>query len=38
MKTLANVATEIALHVLAYNMMRVMAIVGVSRLIEAMRA
>ena len=37
MKTLANVATEIALHVLAYNMMRVMAIVGVPRLIEARR-
>lgn len=38
MKTLANVATEIALHVLAYNMMRVMAVVGVPRLIERMRA
>ena len=37
MKTLANVATEIALHVLAYNMMRVMAVVGVPRLIKAMR-
>jgi transposase len=38
MKTLANVATEIALHVLAYNMMRVVAVIGVPRLIEAMRA
>lgn len=38
MKTLANVATEIALHVLAYNMMRVIAVVGVPRLIERMRA
>lgn len=38
MKTLPRVATEIALHVLAYNMMRVMAVVGVPRLMEAMRA
>jgi hypothetical protein len=38
MRTLANVATEIALHVLAYNMMRVMAVIGVPRLMEAMRA
>jgi transposase len=38
MKTLPRVATEIALHVLAYNMMRVMAVVGVPRLIEAMKA
>ena len=37
MKTLAHVGTEIALHVLAYNMMRVMAVVGVPRLIQAMR-
>lgn len=37
MRTLANVATEIALHVLAYNMMRVMAVLGVPRLVEAMR-
>ena len=36
MKTLANVATEIALHVLAYNMTRVMAVIGVPRLVEAM--
>lgn len=38
MKTLAHVATEIALHILAYNMMRVMAVIGVPRLMEAMRA
>jgi hypothetical protein len=37
MRTLANVATEIALHVLAYNTMRVMAVLGVPRLVEAMR-
>ena len=28
-KTLKNVATEMALHVLAYNMMRVLVILGV---------
>ena len=38
MKTLRHVATEMALHVLAYNMTRVMAIIGVPKLIEAMRA
>ena len=37
MKTLKHVATEMALHVLAYNVTRVMAIMGVSKLIEAMR-
>ena len=36
-KTLKNVATEMALHVLAYNMMRVMVILGVPGLIKAMR-
>ena len=36
MKTLKHVATEMALHVLAYNMKRVMAIVGVPGLIRAM--
>ena len=35
MKTLRHVATEMALHVLAYNMKRVMAIIGVPELIEA---
>ena len=38
MKTLKHVATEMALHVLAYNMTRVMAILGVHQLIKAMRA
>jgi hypothetical protein len=37
-KKLPKVATEMALNVLAYNMKRVMAIVGVSGLLEAMRA
>jgi hypothetical protein len=32
------VAAEMALNVLAYNMKRVMAIVGVDELLEAMRA
>jgi hypothetical protein len=34
----AHVATEMALHVLAYNMMRVMAILGVPQFVRAMRA
>lgn len=38
MRTMSRVATEMALHVLAYNMMRVMTIIGVPRLMEAMRA
>ncbi len=38
MKTLKHVATEMALHVLAYNMTRVIAILGVSGLIKAMSA
>ena len=38
MKTLKHVATEMALHVLAYNMKRVMRILGVDGLMEAMRA
>ena len=38
MKTLENVATEMALHVLAYNLTRVMAILGVPKLVKAMRA
>ena len=37
-KRLPKVATEMALNVLAYNMKRVMAIVGVDGLLEAMRA
>jgi len=38
MKTLPRVASEMALHVLAYNMTRVMSIIGVRPLIAAMRA
>jgi transposase len=38
MKTLKNVGTEMALHVLAYNMKRVMSILGVGGLMEAIRA
>ena len=38
MKRLKNVATEMALHVLAYNMKRAMAILGVQRLIEAVKS
>jgi transposase len=38
MKTLANVATEMALHFLAYNLKRVMRIIGVGGLIEAICA
>jgi hypothetical protein len=37
-KKLPKVATEMALNVLAYNMKRVMAIIGVGGLLEAMRA
>ena len=38
MKTLKHVGTEMALHVLAYNMKRVMRILGVGELMEAIRA
>jgi hypothetical protein len=38
MKRLKNVRTEMALHILAYNMKRVMRIVGVGGLMEAIRA
>jgi hypothetical protein len=38
MKTLKNVSTEMALHVLAYNMKRAVGILGVGGLIEAIRA
>lgn len=38
MKTLPKVATEMALHVLAYNLTRVMNIMGVRPLLVAMRA
>jgi hypothetical protein len=38
MKTLPKVATEMALHVLAYNLTRVMNIMGIQPLLVAMRA
>ena len=38
MKRLKNVATEMALHVLAYNLTRVINIVGIKPLIAAIRA
>ena len=38
MKTLPKVATEMALHVLTYNLTRVMNITGVQSLLVAMRA
>ncbi len=38
MKTLKRVGTEMALHVLAYNLKRVMNILGIGPLIAAIRA
>ena len=38
MKTLKKVATEMALHVLAYNLKRVMNIMGIAPLIAAIKA
>ena len=38
MKTLKRVATEMALHVLAYNLKRVINIIGIRPLIAAMKA
>lgn len=38
MKRLPNVKTEISLHILAYNMKRVMAVLGTKPLMEAIRA
>jgi Transposase DDE domain len=38
MKTLPKVATEMALHVLAYNLTRVMNIVGIKPLLVAIQA
>ena len=38
MKTLPKVATEMALHVLAYNLTRVMNIMGIQPLVAVMRA
>jgi hypothetical protein len=37
MKTLKHVSTEMALHVLAYNMKRAMRILGVGGLMKAIR-
>jgi hypothetical protein len=38
MKTLPRVAAEMALHVLAYNLTRVMNIIGIQPLIAAIQA
>jgi hypothetical protein len=38
MKTLKHVATEMALHVLAYNIKRVISLVGAPELIKAILA
>jgi transposase len=38
MKRLPNVACEMALHVLAYNLTRAMNIIGRKQLIQAIRA
>ena len=38
MKTLKHVGTEMALHVLAYNLKRVINIIGIAPLIAAMKA
>jgi transposase len=38
MKRLPNVAAEMALHVLAYNLTRVMNLMGSQQLLSAMRA
>jgi len=37
-KTLDRVSTEMSLHVLAYNMKRMMTIIGTKPLIDAIRA
>ena len=38
MRTLKNVSTEMSLHVLAYNLKRVIKIIGITPLMEAIRA
>ena len=38
MKRSPNVKTEISLHILAYNMKRVMAVLGTKPLMQAIRA
>ncbi|WP_371914550.1 hypothetical protein, partial [Pseudomonas sp. NFACC25] len=37
-KTLPRVSTEMSLHVLAYNLKRMMSIFGIAGLLEAIRA
>jgi hypothetical protein len=37
-KTLPRVSTEMSLHVLAYNLKRMMSIFGITGLLEAIRA
>jgi hypothetical protein len=38
MKTLTHVSTEMSLHVLAYNLKRVIKILGIKGLMEAIKA
>ena len=38
MKTLAHVSTEMSLHVLAYKLKRVMKILGIGEMLQAIRA
>jgi hypothetical protein len=37
MRTLAHVSTEMSLHVLAYNLKRVISILGIAKTMKAMR-
>ena len=37
MKTMAHVGTEMSLHVLAYNLKRVMSVMGIAEMMKAMR-
>ena len=37
MKTLAHVSTEISLHALAYNLKRLMSVLGIAETMKAMR-
>lgn len=37
MKTMAHVGTEMSLHVLAYNLKRVMGVLGIAKTMKAMR-
>jgi hypothetical protein len=37
MKTLKHVGTEMSLHVLAYNLKRVMSVMGIAQMMQAMR-